>query len=93
MVYEVLQQLRTPSTASGLALALAANREVVEAVLEQLEGRGYVARAFEGSTACPSGCGSCSVQRLCPSSGEAAPVVPVWRLTGLGLKAAIPGRV
>ena len=90
MVYEVLQQLRTPATASGLAVTLGSNREVIEAVLEQLEGRGYVARAFEGSNACPSGCGSCSVQRLCPSSGEAAPVVPVWRLTERGAKAT-PG--
>lgn len=84
MVYEVLQQLRTPATASGLAVSLGANREVVEAVLEQLEGRGYVARAYEGASACGPGCGSCSVQRLCPSSGQTEPVVPVWRLTERG---------
>ena len=90
MVYEVLQHLRTPATTSGLALAMGANREVIEGLLEQLEARGYVARAFEGSSACPSGCGSCSVQRLCPSSGEAAPVVPVWRLTERGAKSLAP---
>jgi len=91
MVYEVLQQLRTPATASGLALALGANREVIDGVLEQLERRGYVAQAFEGSQACSSGCGSCSVQRLCPSSGETAPVVTVWRLTERGAASMTPG--
>ena len=82
MIYELLERLKqAPATTAGLALAVGSPQEVVEAALEQLRERGYVAQAYEGADACSSGCGSCSVQRLCPTSGQSQPATAVWRVT------------
>ncbi len=91
MTARLLALLAAPRTLPELARELGLEPGTVLALLRQLEARGYVGPAYQGSPACGVACGACSLKRLCPSAGTPTPPAPVWRLTDRG-RAALGGR-
>lgn len=86
MIPRLLELLQVPRDARDLARELGASASAVEGMLRLLEARGYVGYAFDDSPACGTGCGGCSVRRLCPAEGEEAPFLKVWRVTAKARK-------
>lgn len=89
MIPRLLELLQVPRDSQELARELGATVSAVEGMLRLLEGRGYVGYAYDESPACGTGCGGCSVRRLCPAEGEEAPFLKVWRVTSKGRQYAI----
>ncbi|GMU56633.1 MAG: hypothetical protein AMXMBFR33_57790 [Candidatus Xenobia bacterium] len=89
---QLLALLERPRTTAELSGELKTDEQAVEGLLSLLGARGYVGKAYDRSPTCGTGCGSCSLQRLCPAKGEEAPFLPVWRLTGRGRDALLKAR-
>lgn len=87
MIDRLLPLLTRPRTVEELARELSTDGAAVEGLLTLLAGREYVGKAFDSSPTCGTGCGSCSLQNLCPARGSEAPFMPVWRLTPKGQEA------
>lgn len=91
LLRDLLEVLRQPSGLELLAQRLPLPQLALRGLLSQLEARGLITTADPGQGACRSGCGSCSMQRFCPSGqpNEEEPVnllpkARIWRLTPLG---------
>lgn len=91
MLGDLLEVLRQPSGLEVLTQRLPLPGLALKGLLSQLETRGLVTTADPGVGACHSGCGSCSMQRFCPSGSKdreepvnLLPKARIWRLTALG---------
>ena len=89
MIPRLLELLERPGSPEGLAASLGTSPSVVEGMLRLLEARGYVGRVGDPLQACRSGCGACSLRRLCPGSGQAEAPEAWWVL--LPERRAAPG--
>ncbi len=92
MTDKLLALLERPRTTAELARELKTDEQAVEGLLSLLSARSYVGKAYDSSPTCGTGCGSCSLQRLCPAKGVEAPFLPVWRLTARGQEALLKAR-
>lgn len=91
MLSDLLEVLRHPSGLDVLAQRLPLPSVALKGLLAQLEARGLITAAEPNQGACHSGCGSCSMQRFCPSGSKTEeepvnllPKARIWRLTALG---------
>lgn len=84
MIDRMMTLLAQPRTVKELARELSTDTAAVEGFLALLAAREYVGKAYDNSPTCGTGCGSCSMQNLCPTKGSEAPFMPVWRLTAKG---------
>lgn len=81
MTKQLLRALSRPARVNTLAERLGVEPGTLVAMLEVLEAKGYVVRAYEGSPHCPPSCASCAIRSLCPAAFAPAAAPTTWRLT------------
>ena len=91
MIARLLELLDRPRSLGELGASLETSPSVVEGMLRLLEARGYVGRVGDPLQGCRTGCGACSVRRLCPGSGQAEAPEDWWVLLPERRPAARPG--